>query len=168
MLAEAVLKHARSYLGVHEEPPGSNDGPMIRQWLANVGIHSPAPWCAAFAYSMFAFGAGECGLSNPCPKTASALRMWELADEDYRRHFPAVGSLIVFGHVGADGKPDGHGHVGIVSAVDGYMVSSIEGNSDASGSRTGGAVVEHTSWDVRAGRRGPLILHGFLQFEASL
>lgn len=167
MLSEAVLRHARSYLGVHEEPPGSNDGPLIRQWLYNVSVDEPAPWCAAFAYSMFAYAAGECGLANPVPKTAGALRMWELADERYRQHYPSVGSIVVFQHLTADGKPDGHGHVGIVSKVQDDLVSSIEGNSDAHGSRTGGSVVENT-WDFRSGRRGPLKVIGYLLLEMQI
>lgn len=167
MLAEAVLRHARSYLGVHEEPPGSNDGPLIRQWLHNVGVSSPAPWCSAFTYSMFAFAAGECGLANPVPKTAGAVRMFQLADERYRQQEPSVGSIVVFAHLDEHGVADGHGHVGIVSKVQDDLVSSIEGNSDSHGSRTGGSVCENT-WDFRAGARGRLRVIGFLTFEVTL
>ena len=35
-------------IGVMEEPPGSNDGPRVREYLASAGIHDPEPWCASF------------------------------------------------------------------------------------------------------------------------
>ncbi len=165
MLAEAVLRHARSYLSVHEEPPGSNDGPLIRQWLHNVGIDHPAPWCAAFVYSAYSYACGENQLPNPLPKTASALGMLRVPPY-FLRDEPEPGCLAVFEHLDEKGEPDGHGHVCIVEHVQDHLVTTIDGNSDEKGSRTGGQVVRLT-WDWRSGRRGRLHLKKFVVMEVT-
>jgi hypothetical protein len=43
----AVLASAHDEVGVHEWPPSSNRGPVMK-YLNSVGIHDGAPWCAAF------------------------------------------------------------------------------------------------------------------------
>jgi hypothetical protein len=46
-IRSAVMADAHDEVGTHEWPPSSNRGPVMK-YLESVGIHSGAPWCAAF------------------------------------------------------------------------------------------------------------------------
>src|SRR5579885_2058778 len=48
VLAVKAVQIAKGWIGQEEVPRGSNWGHFVSQCLAHVGIHSPAPWCAAF------------------------------------------------------------------------------------------------------------------------
>lgn len=163
-LAEATLAAAGATVGTKETT--SNDGPEIRAWLNNVRIDYPAPWCAAWVFSMYDIGARACGVANPCPRTSGSLRMWERSPEHTHSHFPVRGSVVVFAHVDDNGKQDGKGHVAIVERVmpDGY-VGTIEGNTNAAGSRNGDRVARQV-WRWADGKRGKLKLVGFIDFDA--
>lgn len=47
-----LLAKALSHVGEKEEPFGSNTGPQVDQYLANVGLPPGLAWCAAFACTM--------------------------------------------------------------------------------------------------------------------
>lgn len=165
MLTEAVIVAARETLGTRESPPGSNDGPEIRLWLADVGIMTPAAWCAAWAYGRYKVAAQRTGLLNPCPRTGSSLRCWELADPAFRHTTPKVGGLSVFKHLDEYGKPDGRGHVEIVQELKGNgWYRYIGGNTSGDGERNGNAVAEG-DWQWITGKRGRLVYVGTLVFE---
>lgn len=166
-LVDAVLLAAASTVGWCETPSGSNDSPAIRSWLAQVGIRKPSPWCAAWTYSMYQAASEGIGCPNPHPKTAGSQRVWELAPLSCRRRVPVRGAVVVFAHVDERGQRDGTGHVAIVESVldDGRLVS-IEGNSNAEGSRNGDRVARHT-WNWLAERRGRLELLGFLDLASA-
>lgn len=165
MIGEAVRARARATLGTHEQPPGSNWGPEIEGWLAEVDIHGPASWCSAWLYSMFEQGCIDVGLPNPYPRTALALNVWALADPVYRALTPVAGAVAVFRHIGEDGKPDGHGHVELVDEIiDAATYRFIGGNTSGEGERQGNAVATGIrQWTKR--RWGRLELVGFLVFE---
>lgn len=143
-LAAKALEFARASLGVTEHPRGSNRGPEIDEYLRVVGIEPTAgtpkdrEWCAAFATTMVIRAAN----SIPCPRifrgSASVHRLLEL-NPALELAEPEPGCVFI--HLNDDGK----GHTGFVTEVlGGGIVSTIEGNSDAHGSRTGGSVVEGT------------------------
>ena len=156
---DALLTAARITLGVQEEG-GKNRGHQIDGWNRDVGVPLGSPWCAAWVYGMHREAATILGVPNPCPKTAGALKLWHLAPEACRRPIPAPGDVFVLD----TGDPGGYGHVGIVELVtpDGGTVVSIEGNTNAAGSREGDRVAKHT-WKPRTGQRGRLV--GFLSFD---
>ena len=158
MLAEAVLRAAAATVGVKET--GRNSGPEINGWLEGVGQPSGQPWCAAWVYAMYKAGSAQVGLPNPVYRTASSLRLWEKAASIYRQQRPQVGAIFVMDH----GK--GLGHCGIVEAIhgDGY-ITTIEGNTNAAGSRNGDRVNRHM-WNPLHGARGELV--GYLCFEQDL
>jgi len=62
------LSVARSYVGVCEDPPGSNRGEHVERFLKLCGIAPPAPWCAAFVYACIAEAAKSSGCANPFAK----------------------------------------------------------------------------------------------------
>jgi uncharacterized protein (TIGR02594 family) len=150
---ERLVAVARGELGVREV--GTNKGPRVEEYLGSVGLKGGFAWCSAFVYWCFS-QTREPGKDIECPRTAGALAMWEKAESHQRRLTPTIGSVFVL----AKGK--GLGHVGIVEQIheDG-RVTSIEGNTNAEGSREGDCVARHT-WDPRTNKRGWLV--GFLDF----
>lgn len=159
--AQALLSAARSYLGTRETE--KNSGPEIDEWLAYVHQPPGKPWCAAYTVAMSVKAAKACGVDNPCPRTAGALRMWELAPDSCKTQLPAPGDIFVLD----TGEPGGAGHVGIVETVspDGKTITSIEGNSNQAGSREGDSVVIH-KWRPVDGRRGKLV--GYISLESAI
>ena len=152
----ALLIAARATLGVREYG-GKNRGHLIDGWNEAIPVPLGSPWCASWVYGMHGEAAKSVGIDNPCPRTAGALKMWHLAPEAARRQLPAPGDVFVID----TGDPGGYGHVGIVEMVtpDGGTVVTLEGNTNAAGSREGDQVGTHT-WKPRDGRRG--ILLGYL------
>jgi len=132
-----VLDRATRYLGVSEDPPGSNRGPDIERWQRWANGLTGYPWCAAFLCAMVR---EACGLIVPTPKRASVGFLEAWAEE--------VGSLLKPGtrprrgdwicyRWDSDDWPD---HIGAVLRVvgirkwrGGYFVGTvrtIEGNVD--------------------------------------
>lgn len=110
-----IIRTAQGYIGLAEDPPGSNDDPshIIRSWLARCFASAGDPWCAAFA--SFCLSAG---LSTP-------MRM--AGAQALGKRFPATtqplaGDLFWY--------PTGpvRGHVGLVLGVAPLEVMTVEGN----------------------------------------
>lgn len=171
-LSLSALTFAQQALaaGVRGGQPARFQGPEVTAYLTDVGIAYPAAWCAAFVYSMFeqAVAADSTGIAiNPCPRTAGALHMYELAPLRCRVRLPAPGDVFVLSHGG------GKGHVGFVESVspDGLEITTVEGDTFATlaeaealgdpAARTGDSVGRHT-WNPSDGTRGHLL--GFLEF----
>ena len=155
---DALLTAARATLGVHETE--RNRGPRVDEWNTNAGAALGSAWCASWVHGMHDIAARSLAVPNRCPRTAGALKMWHMAPESCRRPLPAPGDVFVLD----TGDPGGFGHVGIVELVtpDGETIVSIEGNTNAAGSREGNQVAKH-AWKPREGRRGKLV--GYLSFE---
>lgn len=145
---EALLSVAVTELGTRET--ARNSGPRVDEYLASVGLGPGYPWCAAFVY-WCAGKARPPGFINPCPRTASALNLWAESNPDCRRSAPAPGFVFILNH------GHGLGHVGIVEEVltDGTIVT-VEGNTNAEGSREGDRVARH-QWEPASGLRGTLL-----------
>jgi len=145
-LAGAALEVAVSQLGVLERPPGSNRGPEVDRYLRSVGLDPAAgsyAWCAAFVHWCFAEAASRLGVSNPAIRTAGVLDHWRKAARS-----PAAcrvrgadaaqdPTLVLPGAVFAISVGRGLGHMGLVEAVDGGNLVTVEGNTNDDGSREG-------------------------------
>lgn len=150
-LTNGAVVAATAYLGTKEDPPGSNSGTLVNEFLASVGLEPGVPWCAAFVHFCFLQAANALEMLNPCPRTGGSLRMWELAPDAAKVRHPVRGSIFISDH------GHGKGHCGIVEAVNGGgLIETVEGNSDRGGSRTGGSVVRHI-WRPEDGARGLLV-----------
>lgn len=112
-----IIREAQIYLGLQEDPPGSNSDPagFIRSWLVRCTARPSEPWCAAFASMALSAGlprqvrlAGAQGLGKRFPATTQ----------------PLAGDIMWY--------PTGpvRGHVGIVVGVAPLEVMCIEGNCD--------------------------------------
>lgn len=153
-LRAAVLRRARSQLGVHEDPFGSNRTPYSA-WYGLIG-----PWCAMFvSWSFF-----QEGLPLPATThrgfayTPSGAAWFQRQGRWTGR--PQVGAVVFFDFPG-DGL-ERISHVGIVEALgaDG-AVTCLEGNTNDAGGRTGGMVMRHT-------RRTGIVGYGLPNYGAGL
>jgi hypothetical protein len=141
-LLERALAIAASKLGVREIG-GKNRGPEVERFLANVGLPPGQPWCMAFVACCFGDAAAELGIVNPLPKTGSVLGMWKRSPDTWKRRHPERGAIFV--HLVNMADPESHGHCGLVEdfgrSVDGDYLVTLEGNTNAAGSREGDSVL---------------------------
>jgi hypothetical protein len=117
-----------SQIGQTEHPKGSNWGRPVQEYLEAAGINRPAPWCAAFI---------EWGLQKIGRKGAGAyVPSWN--QPSHRIERPSIGSLGLVWFP----QMKRYGHIFCVKRVtSSRSIETIEGNSNAEGSREGYAVV---------------------------
>lgn len=115
---EKVAEQAEKYVGVRENPMGSNRGrPYPEKWQAPWGMGTGWPWCAAFADAMYKeAGVSDDGIGHP--STWTMYKNAQARGAIVKR--PMVGCYILW-----PGK-----HVGIVVSVPGDgTVLTVEGNA---------------------------------------
>lgn len=140
-LSTLVIANARRYAtGKSLETDGPNDGPEIREWLAERGITTPAPYCAAGACAQIHEAARTMGLVLQLRYSAGALRMLDL-NPDLVLAEPEIGCLVIWDH------GQGKGHLGIVTGVTRVAgelaaIQVISFNTNAEGSRDADQCVE--------------------------
>lgn len=122
-----LLKVASSYLGVAEDPRGSNNVIFNTDYYGHPVSGSSYPWCMVFVWDCFRL-AGLSALFYGGGKTAScttlmrwAKRKGQWITEGYR-----TGDVILF-QFDSDAKAD---HVGICERVDPGKLYCIEGNTN--------------------------------------
>jgi hypothetical protein len=145
-LSQTALEIAVSQLGVHEQG-ANNAGPEVNEYLRAVRLPPGFAWCSGFLVWCFDRAAKRLGIVNPCPRTAGAVKLWELAEAVCRSQTPAPGLIYVLRHDG------GKGHAGIVESVSDGIVTEISGNTNPAGSREGNAVARHAG-------ATPAVVHG--------
>lgn len=164
-LLKKVLDIAGSQVGVREQPPGSNRGPEVDQYLKCVGL-DPAdgsyPWCAAFVYWCFAQAAQKLKTANPAIQCAGVLEMWTRAGSSGVTRVSAAEatarpSLVVPGSVFVLSTGSGNGHTGLVESVDGITLTTIEGNTNSVGGREGIGVFRRVGRQINDINRGYVI-----------
>jgi hypothetical protein len=139
---EWAVERCRSYLGVRENPSGSNCGsPQPDAWQERVLGYNGNPWCACFATCM-AWDSGVLGsgsaavqyLVDMAKQGSGMMRGWTTdPSKVLRADFAIVGCTSC--HIGV-----------VVDASDPCHL--IEGNGDDGGSYNGGEVVER--WRSRS------------------
>jgi len=145
---QKVLEIAISQIGVRETPGQPNRGPQVDNYLKSAGLdpegHAYA-WCAAFVYWCFQGAASFLNQNNPLVRTAWVFTFWDkspaqahvLASDAASN--PALirpGAIFLIDH-GND-----RGHTGLVLAVQGGDIRTVEGNTNVRGSRDGDGVYE--------------------------
>lgn len=139
-LAERAVSYAISQVGVKEEPPGSNRGPEVDEYIRS-GNLDPAkgsyPWCACFVVHCVK-RAGE--LLRIKPQLRASARVVTLLQRNPEAQLDRAEPLSIFIHL----ETNGDGHTGFVISVneDG-TIETVEGNTDVQGGRTGGQVMRH-------------------------
>ena len=102
---------------IREQPPGSNRGPRVDEYLRAAGLDPSTgnyAWCAAFVVWCFERAARAMGSTSPVPRTAGVHDMWQKAGRAGFRRIPydiATGdpSLVQPGHVFFIDTGGGHG-----------------------------------------------------------
>lgn len=129
---EHVVELAIAELGVREAT-GRNDGPRVEEYLRYTGLGKGYEWCAAFVSWVY----GQAGFSVPRNPWSPALFP---RAKTYGGQGAAVGGRRgkiwateamkgdVFGIYGAKAKRINH--VGLVKAVEGEYLLTVEGNSN--------------------------------------
>lgn len=135
-LGEAALGVAHQFVGVSEDPPGSNKV-MFSNWYGMNG-----PWCAMFVTYCFTQAKSKAFLRGSkyayCPYMLAAAK----AQKDGLQMVPVqnvrAGDVVLFDWKG-DGVAD---HVGIVKVAPGSKktFTSIEGNTSGTNPSDGGMV----------------------------
>mgnify|MGYP000561890406 CR=1 FL=1 len=148
ILAQKLIEVARAEIGV-EEVDGSNKGPRVNEYKAatNLPAKESWPWCAAFVCwcvreAMKAAGIKEtAGFQRPVTAGAWDFENWSRAQDDTTQTRKPHGGdiqpgdivIFTFSHIG----------VAISAPKDGH-IETVEGNTDAAGSREGGGVFRKT------------------------
>jgi hypothetical protein len=166
LLAKALVA-AAGEVGVLEDPIGSNRGLQVDQYLRAVGLDPAAgsfPWCAAFVYWCFNQAANSLNVANPLVKTAGVLEHWTVAGARGTHRLSTVEctdnpSLVQPGMIFVLTTGSGFGHTGLVEEVRGVFLVTIEGNTNAGGSREGIGVFR------RDARRISDINRGFIDYR---
>ncbi len=103
---------------------GTNRGFWVERFLAAAGLGPGYPWCAA----ALTWSCDQLEIDRP-PKGAAAVRNWVTWSIATGRHLltprPERGDIVYWLN------PDGTGHIGIVSRVEGSKVYTIEGNTSS-------------------------------------
>ncbi len=122
--AKRVVNRAGLWIGQKEVPPGSNDGPFVREcfehtWLKFSAIpKGKAYWCIAFIMRVF----DACGFPFPW-KTAGAFDMYDRAKAaGWTVLTPKPGDVAIW-NIG-----DGHGSIVLGYDPVAKAVHSIDGN----------------------------------------
>jgi hypothetical protein len=131
------------------ESGGANRGPEVDDYARAVGLDPVGawPWCTDAMYCVFREAARLKGMTNPFPKTAKAVSVWNLADKACRASNPKPGSVGVLDHgkawaseLGTRNRLTDNGHIVIANAA---VNGDISGNTNLAGSREGNAWGEH-------------------------
>ncbi len=167
-LVKNSLSVAATQIGVMEEPPGSNRGPRVDEYLRAVGLDPSKdsyPWCAAFVYWSFAQAAARLGTANSVIRTAGVLDHWNKAGQaGVTRLLPDEiiddFSLLKPGLIFVISTGGGKGHLGIVEDFRDDRLITIEGNTNLPGDREGVGVFRRT------GRKLTEINKGFISYDS--
>lgn len=118
-----VLNQARAWLGLGENPPGSNHNEVTEYYGFD------AAWCCMFIWAIFnKSGHGDLFMGGGKEAYCFNVKDWYQARGKFGST-PKAGALIIYG---------GSGHIGIVESVSGSSYVTIEGNLSDTVKRSNG------------------------------
>lgn len=132
--AQEIIKKAASFIGVTEDPRGSNNVPFVIDYFGYLPptAATSAPWCVIFVWDVFRM----CGASRILyngNKVGSCTVLWRWAQAEGRCvNDPKPGDLVLLDW-NSDQTAD---HIGIIESVSGDKLTTIEGNCDDAVKRT--------------------------------
>lgn len=157
-----VIIAAQALVGVHEVG-GNNRGPIVELIQKTVdGVAGGEAWCMAMAQSCIAFAEVTTGIKSPIVSSEGCLYTFNKTPIEQRvRKIPLPGAIVIWQHGNT-----AQGHTGIVTASDGEIVETVEGNTD-SGIGDNGSIVRDGGGVYRNRRPflgvGNMHLVGFLK-----
>lgn len=118
-----VLNQARAWIGIGENPPGSNHNEITTYYGYD------AAWCCMFIWAIFnKSGHGDLFMGGGKEAYCFTVKDWYQARGKFGST-PQPGALVIYG---------GSGHIGIVESVSGNSWVSIEGNLSDTVKRSNG------------------------------
>lgn len=153
-LAKNAICYALSQEGIREV--GSNTGPEVDQYLASVHAAPGNPWCSAFACWSIINAARDLGIAPGVKYSASTYGLWT-KNPNLQISVPTENCIFLINH-GLSSKGNRIGHVGLVVGINGNQLATVEGNTNAGGSRNGDGVYKRT-------RQLSEITYGFLKIQ---
>jgi hypothetical protein len=159
-LAETAIAIALSYDGVRERG-GNNRGPEVEMFQKSIGLVPGDPWCAAFVCFCIQQAAKHLGVRPRFQYGGSVYKLWT-RNPDLQIFTPDPYSVFCIDH-GLSKKGTRIGHTGFNIApfqANNDTLETVEGNTNAAGSRDGDGVY-HKSRDMAEFARG----YGFLRIE---
>lgn len=130
--AQPWIDTAASYIGT-KEATGRNDGKRVERFLAYSGLPPGHPWCAAFAgYCLHAGGIKNAPKSPWCPAWFAKSAPGDEINPLESTKGDAFGIYYQ--------KLNRIAHIGLIEAREGNVLVTIEGNTNAGGSRSGDGV----------------------------
>src|SRR5205823_1564431 len=116
------------------------------EYQHTVGCGPGDAWCACFVYWCFGEAAKALGKKNPLVKTGGALASYNLSTT---KKIPATDAknnpaLVKPGQIFVMDFGGGKGHTGIITAVNGGFMDTVEGNTNDQSSREGSGVYIRT------------------------
>lgn len=122
------------------EVGGNNRGPRVGQYLDNAGIHTAAPWCAAFVQWVSDVAAKGIGVTNPLDDVkleAYVQSYFDWASPARLVSDPKRGDLVLFNFNG-----ERWDHIGIIAIKpnESGILYSVEGNTGDVNQRDGDGV----------------------------
>lgn len=129
---QAMIDLAVSQVGYHEGRSGGhwNNHNKYAPTMPDLAWSQNQPWCAVFV----AWLADQCGLRDFYPRTASVpvAAKWG-RDRHQFSDYPAVGAQVIIGN---------KAHTGFVIDFDDDYITTVEGNTNTSGSAEGDGVYQ--------------------------
>jgi hypothetical protein len=125
---ERLIPIALAELWVREES-GKNDGKRVEEYLATVGLKKSDPYCAAFVSWVFKQAGYVMPRTGWSPGLFPNARLVKAAAPGnvFGIYFPAMKRIA---------------HCGLVVSSRSDWITTVEGNTDASGGREGGGVYQ--------------------------
>lgn len=132
-IQEQLIAIFRNYVGIKEEPLGSNNGPMVDKFNSSCGFSRSdhAPWCASVAH----YGYLQVGLQRPGAYSPSWFTKARAIARD--KVVPADVALVWFASKGRYAHTIACIEKVTFSAGRVVQVTTLEGNTNAQGSREG-------------------------------
>ena len=131
--AKDVINKASAEIGVKEYPANSNRCKYNREFYGRDVSGSAYPWCCAFIWWLLSTS----GISVPKTALCTSLAQWFKSQGQWFTD-PQVGDIVFF-KFGTNSRWTNH--VGIVTAVRGREIETIEGNTSVNSDDNGGTVM---------------------------
>jgi len=138
-LLQKAIEFAELEIGIMENPPFSNRGKEVEEYLMSVGLPPGEPWCNAFVYWCFSKASDSMGVSNPLYQSGNCIEHWKHSDAKKILQTEASDNpyLIVPGCIFIIDCGSGKGHTGIVTHSECGYITTIESRRSPDCSRAG-------------------------------
>lgn len=135
-----LIQEALSWVEKASEQGGNNRGQIVELFQKTIGKAENEPWCMAFmqyCVSKVDFLMND-GTKSPLFKSEHCLTVWNNTPITFKYKVPSVGNIVIWRH-----GTSSNGHTGVVKQVlDAQTFITVEGNTNADGSREGDGVYE--------------------------